>query len=55
MTATARGAVLKMKWGTKWGPDTRLYETSIETSRMDHFIQKVRVHTGRPVRVNHDA
>jgi len=33
--------LLKKKGWTKWGtPDTRLYETSIETAIVDHFIQK---------------
>jgi len=36
-----RGVVYKRDGGRSGGtPDTQLYETSIETAIMDHFIQK---------------
>ena len=34
-----RGIVLKEKGEEVGTPDSRLYETSIETALMDHFIQ----------------
>jgi len=34
----------KRSGGTKWGTsNTRLYETSMDTATMDHFIQKSKV------------